>query len=145
MPIFVIDREGKPLLPTNAVRARILLRKEKAKVYSVEPYTIQLEKRVEDSVGEFKCGIDDGAKTVGISVAYEKKIIFTGNIQLRQDVSRKMLQRSQYRRSRRNRKLRHIEARFLNCGKKGISPTIRQKKESNIRFIDHLKKRINIT
>lgn len=144
--VYVIDSEEKPLLPTNGARARILLKKGNAIVYSVEPFTIRLKRKVDDPVGEFKVGIDDGTKKVGISVAYEDKIVFAGNIELRQDVHRKMLQRLQYRRSRRSRKVRHREVKFLNRGKKGwLPPTIKQKKESILRVLDDLKKRLNIT
>ena len=143
--VYVIDSEEKPLLPTNGARARILLKKGNAIVYSVEPFTIRLKRKVDDPVGEFKVGIDDGTKKVGISVAYEDKIVFAGNIELRQDVHRKMLQRLQYRRSRRSRKVRHREVKFLNRGKKGwLPPTIKQKKESILRVLDDLKKRLNI-
>jgi len=146
MSIFVIDSRGKPLLPTNGARARLLLKNGRAKVYSVEPFTIQLNKEIKNPVGEFKVGIDDGAKIVGISVAHGNKIVFAGNIQLRQDVSRKMLQRAQYRKARRSRNLRHRKARFLNRGKKGwLPPTIKQKKESILRVVDDIKKRLNIT
>ena len=146
MSVFVIDSAGKPLLPTCEARARLLLKGGRATVYSVEPFTIQLKRKIRNPVGEFKVGIDDGAKTVGISVAHDKKVVFAGNIQLRQDVSKKMLQRSQYRRTRRSRKLRHRPARFLNRVKKGwLPPSIRQKKESILRVLDDLKKRINVT
>jgi len=57
-----------------------------------------------------------------------------------------MLQRSQYRRAKRSRNLRHRQPRFLNRGTIGfITPTIRQKKDSILRVIDDLKKRLNIT
>jgi len=146
MLVFVIDGEGTPLLPTNSARARILLKQGKAKVYSVVPFTIQLNRKIVNPVGEFKLGIDDGAKEVGISIAHKNNVVFAGNIKLRQDVSRKVLQRSQYRRTRRSRKLRHRQARFLNRGTKGwIPPSIKQKKDSIIRVVNDLKKRINIT
>jgi hypothetical protein len=146
MSVFVIDADGKPLLPTTEVRARLLLKNNKAKVYSVEPFTIQLNRKVENPVGEFKVGIDDGAKKVGISVAHKDKVVFAANIQLRQDITRKMLERKQYRRTRRSRNLRHRKARFFNRGKKGwIPPTIKQKKDSILRLLDDLKKRLNIT
>ena len=146
MSVFVIDAVGKPLLPTCEARARLLLKRGKATVYSVEPFTIQLKRRVKNPVGDFKVGIDDGGKAVGISVAYKEKVVFAGNIQLRQDVHRKMLQRYQCRMARRGRKLRHRPARFLNRVKKGwLPPTIRQKKESILRVLDDLKKRINLT
>lgn len=122
------------------------MKKGKARVYSVIPFTIQLNRKVDDVVGEFKVGIDDGAKEAGISVAHSDTVVFSGNIQLRQDVHRLMLQRSNYRRTRRSRNLRHRPARFLNRGTKGcIPPTIIQKKDSILRVIDDLKKRLNIT
>jgi len=146
MPVFVLDSKGTPLLSTNGVRARFLLKNNKAKVFSVVPFTIQLNRIVDNPIGKYKIGIDDGAKEVGISVAHGNNVVFAGNIKLRQDVSKKMLQRRQYRRTRRNRKLRHRKARFLNRGSKGwIPPSIKQKKDSILRVIDDLKKRINIT
>ena len=146
MSVFVVDRLYRPLLPTNEARARILLNKGKAVVHTVEPFTIQLKRAIDNPVGEFKVGIDDGAKEVGISVAHENKVVFAGNIKLRQDVHRKMVQRLNFRRARRGRKVRHRKPRFLNRGQKGwISPTIRQKKDSILRVIDDLMKRINIT
>lgn len=143
--VYVIDVEGKPLLPTCGARGRLLLKNGKAEVYSVVPFTIRLSRVVDDPKGEFKVGIDDGAKEIGISVAHGSKVIFAGNIRLRQDVSRKMIQRAQYRRTRRTRTLRHRKARFLNRGKEGwIPPTIKQKKDSIIRVINDLMKRLNI-
>lgn len=146
MSIFVIDSCGMPLLPTNGARARILLKKGKAKIYSVIPFTIQLLRKVDSPVGEFKVGIDDGAKEAGVSVAYKKNVVFAGNIKLRQDVSKKILQRAQYRRTRRSRNLRHRKVRFLNRGNEGwIPPSTKQRKDSIIRVITDLMKRINIT
>jgi hypothetical protein len=143
--VYVIDVEGKPLLPTCGARVRLLLKNEKAEVYSVVPFTIQLNRIVDDPKGTFKVGIDDGAKEVGISIAYEDKVVFAGNIKLRQDVHKKMVQRIQYRRTRRTRNLRHRKAMFLNRGKEGwIPPTIKQKKDSIIRVINDLMKRLNI-
>jgi len=146
--VFVIDAHGTPLLPTHPARSRILIRAGRAKVHQVVPHTIQLNRVVENPVGDFTVGIDDGAKEVGIGVVNEHlgEVVFQGVIKLRQDVSRKMIQRSQYRRTRRSRKLRFRAPRFLNRGKKGfLSPTIRQKKESILRVVVDLKKRLNIT
>jgi len=104
MSVFVVDVNKVPLLPTNGARARLLLKRNKAKVYSVVPFTIQLNRKVDNPVGEFKIGVDDGAKEAGISVAYNNNVIFAGNIKLRQDVRKKTLQRAQYRKTRRRRK-----------------------------------------
>ena len=114
--VFVIDKEGKPCLPTHPARARKLLRNGKAKVIRVVPFTIQLNRVIENPVGSFTVGIDDGAKNVGIAIVNEttREVVFRGTIQLRQDVSLKIKQRAQYRRARRTRKYRHRKARFLN-------------------------------
>jgi len=145
--VFVIDKEGKPCLPTHPARARKLLRSGKAKVYQVVPFTIQLERIIENPVGSFTIGIDDGAKEAGIAVVNEKtkEVVFRGTIQLRQDVSKKLLQRSQYRRSRRCRKVRHRKPRFLNRKHSMPQPSIRQRKESILRVVKSLKKVLNIT
>ena len=146
--VFVIDAEGKPLLPTHPARARKLLRAGRAKVYRMVPYTIQLNRIVDDPVGSFTVGIDDGAKEVGIAVVNEatQEVVFQGTIRLRQDVTRKMKQRSKYRRTRRSRKLRHRKAQHLNRGKKGfLPPSVRQRKGSVLRVVTDLKSLLNIT
>jgi len=134
-------------LPTHPARARKLLREGKAKVKRVVPFTIQLERVIENPVGSFTVGIDDGAKEVGIAAVNEKtkEVVFLGTIQLRQDVSKKIKQRAQERRTRRSRKLRHREARFLNRKHKTPQPSIRQRKESILRVVKDLKKVLNIT
>jgi len=145
--VFVIDKLDKPLLPTHPARARKLLREGKAKVKRVVPFTIQLDKIVDSPVGSFAFGIDDGAKSVGISVVNEttKEVVFYGTIQLRQDVSRRIKQRASYRRTRRSRKCRHRKARFLNRKQKTPQPSIRQRKESVLRVVDDLRRVLNIT
>jgi len=145
--VFVIDKEGKPLLPTHPARARKLLRTGKAKVINVVPFTIQLERIIENPVGSFTVGIDDGAKDVGIAVVNEhtQEVVFEATIQLRQDVSKKIQQRSSYRRIRRGRKVRHRKARFLNRKHVQPQPSIRQRKESIVRVVEDLKKTLNIT
>lgn len=144
--VYVIDAGEKPLLPTTPARARFLLKKGKAMVYSVLPFTIKLNRIINNPVGEFKCGIDDGAKVAGIAISGNDEVVFACNIELRQDVNMKMTQRASCRRTRRSRKLRHRETRFKNRGKKGwIPPTIKQKKDSVLRVIDFMKKRLNIT
>ena len=145
--VFVIDVESKPCLPCHPARARKLLRDGKAKLVSVVPFTIQLIRIVNNPVGSFTVGVDDGAKEVGLSVVneYTKEAIFAGAIRLRQDVSKKMLQRKQYRRTRRSRILRYREARFDNRKQVMPPPSIRTRKESVLRVLQDLGKKLNIT
>ena len=53
---------------TSSVRARRLLRDEKARVIRVAPFTIKLKRKIDNLVGAFFCGIDDGAKHVGVAI-----------------------------------------------------------------------------
>jgi hypothetical protein len=145
--VFVVDAEGKPLLPTCQARARILLKQGKAKVETMYPFTIRLLRVVDNPVGSFGIGVDDGSKYVGIAVVNDKtnEAVFVGEIELRQDVKRLVKQRAQYRRSRRSRKLRHREPRFSNriCGK--LPPSICTRKESILRLVRDMQKRVDIT
>jgi len=64
---------------------------------------------------------------------------------LRQDVKRLMKQRSDYRRTRRSRNLRYRKPRFNNRISSKLVPSIKCRKESTIRFIKDMSKRINIS
>ena len=143
--VFVIDSEGIPLLPTHPARSRKLLRTGKAKVKQVVPFTIQLNRKVENPVGSFEMGIDDGSKYVGIAIKNTKtnEIVFHAELNHRQDVSRLMEQRRNYRKSRRFR-LRNRPPRFSNRISFKIAPSIRQRKEAIVRVIKDLSKRLNI-
>jgi hypothetical protein len=66
--VFVVDGENKPLLPTTPRRARKLLDAKKAKVALVIPFTIRLNRIIDNPVGSFTVGADDGAKKVGDSI-----------------------------------------------------------------------------
>jgi 5-methylcytosine-specific restriction endonuclease McrA len=145
--VFVLDVEGKSLLPTTPRRARKLLDADRAKVIRVMPFTIQLKRKIKNSIGSFTVGIDDGAKKVGVSIIneYTKEAVFCGEIELRQDVSKKILQRSQYRRTRRSRNLRYRARRFNNRKQMTPFPSIRQRKDSIVRWVKDMMKRVNIT
>lgn len=142
--VFVIDAEGTSLLPTHPARARKLLDGGKAVLLRVVPYTIRLTRIVEQPVGAFTVGIDDGAKWVGLAVVnpHTQEAVFMGTIQLRQDVSHKLTQRASFRRARRQRNTRYRPARFLNRhrAESWLSPSIRQRKDSIVRVVTDLQK-----
>jgi len=144
--VFVVDNDNKTLLPTTPRRARYLLNQGKAKVIRIMPFTIQLNRIVDNPTGSFIGSIDDGAKHVGVAIIneYTQEVVFQGQIDLRQDVSKKLLQRAQYRRSRRNRNLRYRARRFNNRKQMTPFPSIRQKKNSIIRWLKDMMERVNI-
>lgn len=143
--VFVIDGKGKPCLPTKSARARRLLRDGKARVVQVVPFTIQLNYEIKNPVGSFTIGIDDGAKKVGVAIVNDEtnEVVFKGEIHLRQNVKRLMGQRRNYRRLRRTRKLRYRQPRFSNRISKKLAPSIRCRKDSILRFLKDMMKRVN--
>ena len=143
---FVIDKEGKPLLPCHPARSRKLLREGKAKVIQVVPFTIQLDYTVGSPVGSFVVGVDDGSKYVGVAIVNDKtnEVVFKGEIRLRQDVKRMMKQRAGYRRTRRGRKLRYRQPRFSNRVGNKLVPSIRCRKDSILRWLVDVAKRVRI-
>lgn len=144
--VFVIDEKGRQCLPTKSSRARRLLNSGKAIVKQVVPFTIQLKREINNPIGSFTVGIDDGAKYVGVAIVNDKtnEVVFKGQINLRQDVSKKVEQRAQYKKVRRYRKLRCRKPRFNNRISLKIVPSIRCRKDSILRLIKDMIKRVNI-
>ena len=56
--VFVLSRTKKPLMPTNAARARQLLTKGKAAVYRMQPFTIILLDRADGDVQDVEVKVD---------------------------------------------------------------------------------------
>ena len=146
MKVFVVDSEGKPCLPTKPRRAKQLLKQGRAKVRQVVPFIIQLNRKIENPVGSFEVGVDDGAKYVGIAVknTVTEEVIFRAQLDHRQDISKKVAQRRDYRKARRFR-LSYRQPRFDNrTAKNKLAPSIRQRKEAVVRVIKDLRRIINI-
>ena len=66
--VFVLAKNGNPLMPCLPVRARELLAKGKAKVYRMFPFTIILTEREGGDLQEIEVKVDPGSKTTGIAV-----------------------------------------------------------------------------
>ena len=92
-------------MPTTSAIARHLLKNGKAKVIRKTPFTIKLQYESSTYTQPLTHGVDTGSKTIGSAVADTKdNVIYLSEIEIRNDISDKMKQRSKYRRNRRNRK-----------------------------------------
>src|SRR6266403_1564864 len=69
--VFVLARNGKPLMPCKASRARILLKKGRAKVHRLYPFTIRLVDRTEGETQPVALKLDPGAETSGLAIVRE--------------------------------------------------------------------------
>ena len=78
--------------------------------------------------------MDTGNKKIGCAAITNNKVVYQSEVELRDDVSRKMQQRKMYRGTRRGRKNRYRKPRFNNRGKKGkLAPSIKSKIDSHFR------------
>ena len=141
MLVYVLGKNGKPLMPTSPAKARLLLKQGKAKAVKRTPFTIQLTYSSNSYKQEVVLGVDTGYKHVGLSAVSEKKELFSSESELRTDIVKLLSERRQYRRTKRNR-LWHRKTRFLNRGskKKGwLPPSVEHKIDSHIKLINTVK------
>ncbi len=140
MKVFVLSKEGNPLMPTTPRRARLWLKAKRARVVRQEPFTIRLHFATKEHVQPAKVGVDTGSKDVGIAASTNGEVVFQAEIHLRDDITDKMTQRRQYRRNRRGRKTRYREARCDNRRRPDgwLPPSLHSKSEATakvVRFI----------
>ncbi len=102
-------------MPCAPAIARKLLRTKKAKVVRRIPFTIKLIHGSSGYKQSAVAGMDTGSKMIGAAVIVNGTVVYQAETMLRgEEIKRKMGQRAMYRRSRRGRKLRYREPRFLN-------------------------------
>lgn len=137
MEVYVLSKEGHPLMPTRPAIARLLLKEGKAKCIRRTPFTIKLLVGTTDYTQEVVAGMDTGSKTIGCAATTNGKVVYQSEVQVRQDVSKKMEQRRMYRRNRRSRKTRYRKPRWQNKAsmrKEGrLTPSIKSKVNSHLR------------
>lgn len=131
MSVFVLDRNGKPLMPCSEKRARLLLARGRARVHRVLPFVIRLiDRHVADcELQPVRIKLDPGSKTTGIALVRDVPEIDVDTGEVLQGVavlnlfelvhrgrqiSEALTARRSMRRARRNRKTRYRAARFLN-------------------------------
>ena len=147
--VYVINYDNKPLMPCSNTIARLLLKQGKAKVKRKIPFTIKLTYQADSYTQNLTLGIDTGSSKIGSPVVKESgDIVYLSQIEIRNDITDKMKQRSKYRRNRRNRKTRYRKARWLNrknsIKKDRFSPTMISKINSHIKEIEFIKSTLPI-
>jgi hypothetical protein len=148
--VYVINCDGKPLMPCLPVIARLLLKQGKAKCIKRTPFTIKLLYQTTSYTQNITLGIDTGSSKVGSAAVKDNgDVVYLSQVEIRNNVSDKMKQRSQYRRSRRNRKTRYRKERWLNrrnsIKKDRFSPTMVSKINSHLKEIKFVKSILPIT
>jgi len=148
--VYVINYDGQPLMPCTNVIARLLLKSGKAKVKRKTPFTIKLTYQSTSYTQDLTLGIDTGSAKIGSAVVNKKnEAVYLSQLEIRNDISDKMTQRSKYRRNRRNRETRYRKARWQNrknsIKKDRFSPTIASKTNSHLKEIKFINSILPIT
>lgn len=149
--VYVLSIDDRPLMPTKRFgKVRRMLRDGQAKVVRREPFTIKLLYEPETNVvQDLTLGVDTGSSKIGCAVVNEKQeVLYLSEVEIRNDIKKKMTSRKGYRRNRRSRKTRYRKPKFKNrknSKKEGrYSPTLRSKFNSHIREIELIKKLLPI-
>ena len=139
----VLASDGEPLMSTKASRARRWIKEGKAKAIRTKLgiFAVQL---TEEPSGRAKqpvvVGIDPGSKYTGIAVVSQNAVMCGYNLELPDYIKSRMDKRRELRRSRRHRKCRRRECRFLNRTGHKIAPSILARKQLELRVVRELAK-----
>ena len=143
--VFVLSRQGTPLMPTCPARARILLGSGKAVVVHLHPFTIRLKDRETGSLQPILLSLDPGSKVTGIALSSVadgvRKALWLGELQHRGSAIKKSIQqRSAFRRRRRSAHLRYRAPRFDNRTRpKGwLAPSLQHRVDTTRAWVDRL-------
>lgn len=157
--VFVLDRNGKPLMPCSEKRARLLLERGRARVHKVYPFTIRVvDRKVADCVLQaVRVKLDPGSKTTGLALVRETETLdgLTGEIQREvavlglmelihrgRQISEALTARRQMRCRRRN-NLRYRVPRFLNRGgdRTGwLAPSLQHRVDTTLSWVKRLQR-----
>ena len=147
MLVYVLNKDGKPLMPCKSVKARILLKQKKAKVIRREPFTIRLLYGSSGYKQPVTLGVDAGAKHIGLSTSTKRKELYSAEVELRTDIVNLIATRKELRRGRRSHKTRYRKARFNNRKKAEdwLAPSIQNRINAHISVIEKVHRILPIT
>jgi 5-methylcytosine-specific restriction endonuclease McrA len=145
--VFVLDKQGRPLMPCTEKRASLMLERGRARVHRVVPFVIRLtDRKAEDSAFQsLRVKLDPGSKETGIALVREKadgiavlnlfELIHRGR-----QISEALTQRANYRRRRRGANLRYRAPRFLNRtrNKGWLAPSLKHRVDTTMSWISRL-------
>jgi hypothetical protein len=146
---FVLSKNKKPLMPCPLARAHELLKKGKAVIHKLYPFTIRLKNPTGNAVQPIQLKPDPGSQHTGLAVITKEKekVLFLAELKHRREtIKQNLITRSQHRRSRRSR-LRYREARFDNRPKPEgwLPPSTRHLLETTISWVNKFRKLCPIT
>lgn len=150
--VLVIDKNDQPCCPIKNGEAGYLIRTNRAKIVNHDPLVIKrndeylAEKEIRDII-ELK--IDSGYLNIGFSVSDNSHEYLSGQVELLNGMSERLINRSSYRRTRRSRiryrRNKNVDYKTVNnpTYKNGnengwFAPSIQHKIDSHIRLVDKI-------
>lgn len=158
MSVFVLSREGKPVMPCSEKRARQLLACGRARVHRMYPFAIRLVDRTRASceLQPMRLSLDPGSKATGVAlcrieqnaaepvmhIAHLMELMHRG-----QAIRRALRNRALLRRARRARKTRYRAPRFENRTRPGgwLAPSLQHRVDTTIAWVARLRRLAPIT
>ena len=144
MRVFVLDSNKKPLNPCHPGKARKLLDQGKASVFKRYPFTIILKEEKSNYVNNnYQLKLDPGSRITGLAILSGNNLIWAAELNHRgQQIRNALLSRRQIRRSRRTRKTRYRQPRFLNRKRPEgwLAPSLMSRVHNVITWINRLTK-----
>lgn len=144
---FVLSSDGQPLDPCHPARARKLLSNGRAAVFRRYPFTIILHDRkgAECATHPYRVKLDPGSATTGMAVVQETTghVVWAGELTHRgQQIRDRLRTRQAVRRSRRRRKTRYRQPRFLNRRRRTgwLAPSLQHRVETTLTWVNWLRR-----
>ena len=144
--VFVIDANRQPLMACHPAVARKLLISGKAAVLRRFPFTIILNRTVENIEPQpVRLKIDPGSQTTGLAVVNDEtgEVVFAAELQHRgQQIKGKLEARRAARRNRRQRKTRYRQARFANRTRKAgwLPPSLDSRVHNIVTWVERIRR-----
>ncbi|MEI6776862.1 MAG: RNA-guided endonuclease IscB [Chloroflexales bacterium] len=150
--VFVLSSDGQPLDPCHPARVRRLLDQGKAAVWRRYPFTIRLNARTAAAsiTHPYRVKLDPGSKATGIAVVAEAtgRVVWAGELTHRgQAIRDALLSRRAIRRSRRQRKTRYRQPRFLNRRRPEgwQAPSLAHRVDTTLTWVNRLRRFVPVT
>jgi hypothetical protein len=139
--VYVLNKNGRPLMPCSSRKARMLLSAGQATVIKRTPFVVRLSHGSSGYVQPVSLGVDSGFTHVGLSAITGAKEVYAADVELRKDLVDLNSERRSYRRNRRNRKTWYRQPRFDNRRKPEgwLAPSIQHKLDSHKKLIAGVK------
>ena len=146
MAVFVLDKQGRPLMPCSEKRARLLLDRGRARVHRILPFVIRLVDRQAEASDfqALRLKIDPGSKATGLALVREAlteqavlnlfELLHRGR-----QISEALTARRAMRRRRRG-NLRYRAPRFLNRTRPAgwLAPSLQHRVDTTLAWVTRI-------